>query len=292
MKHNKKRNVGLIFEFLSRFLAERTLNGDHASIQKVKKIISKNFHKESSLRKELLLFQALFNSKFDNAVSAQRFLESIKEKNSKLSSEELDKEKTLLLQEVNISFPSCIKVLFEAEIPDYKDYATIQMLLSEWRTSSVLTEAVTNNDLAILEDRVLTKLLESTANKTKSNTLAVVKEFDNGQEDVNTKLVLHFMAKEINQKYGQELNESQLQIINLFSSNKQEELAVKLSEVHSKVSKLLKETAEKNTSSKTLKEKCETLKVQMNENVSKLNEEELVLFYLELTELEKDLTTK
>lgn len=290
MKHNKKRNVGLIFEFLSRFLAERTLNGDHASIQKVKKIISKNFHKESSLRKELLLFQALFNSKFDNAVAAQRFLESVKQKNQQLSSEELDKEKTLLLQEVNISFPSSIKQLFEAEIPDYKDYATIQMLLSEWRTHN-LSENVANGDLAVLEDRVLSRLLEQKQRQSEPQQTTKTSSLLKEHGDVNTKLVLHFMAKEINQKYGQELNESQLQIINLYSLNKQDELATKLSEIHGKVSKLLTETAESNKSSKTLKEKCETLKAQMNENVSSLNEEELVLFYLELTELEKEITT-
>lgn len=301
VKHNKKRNVGLIFEFLSRFLAEKTLSGDHAAIQKAKKIISKNFHKDSSLRKELSLFQALFESTFTNELSAQRFLETVREKNSKLSTEELEKEKSLLLQEVNISFPNSIKTIFEAEIPNYKDYATIQVLLNEWRaaatksssSTTVVTEGIINSELALIEDRVLSRLLTEKAKSVSNNgVLQVSPQVSQHQESTtDSKLVLHLMIKEVNKKYGAELNESQLEVINLYSLNKQEELATKLSEIHNKISNLLTETVNNSEVSKEIRDKCSELRVQMNENVTTLNEEELITFYLELTELEKDLAT-
>ena len=61
-KHNKKRNVGIIYELFSRYISELVLEGDKKRIKSATKILEKRFKKGTELYKEFRLFNALVNS--------------------------------------------------------------------------------------------------------------------------------------------------------------------------------------------------------------------------------------
>ena len=57
--HNRKRNTGLIYEFLVRQLASQMIDKDHAGWQKTYEVIERYFSPSSVLAEELDMFNAL-----------------------------------------------------------------------------------------------------------------------------------------------------------------------------------------------------------------------------------------
>ena len=62
IKHNKKRNVGLIYELLLRHLSSRIIVNDKKGAKIATAILEKHFSKGSELYKEFRLFNALAKS--------------------------------------------------------------------------------------------------------------------------------------------------------------------------------------------------------------------------------------
>jgi hypothetical protein len=62
IKHNKKRNIGLLSEFFSRYIGEAFLDGRHDDIEKAKKIWETHVHPNSESYKELQIFNALHDT--------------------------------------------------------------------------------------------------------------------------------------------------------------------------------------------------------------------------------------
>ena len=58
-KHNKKRNVGLIYELFLKHMSNCLVDGDIASLKIATKILEKRFAKGTELYKEFRLFNAL-----------------------------------------------------------------------------------------------------------------------------------------------------------------------------------------------------------------------------------------
>ena len=61
-KHNKKRNVGLVYEMLLRFITESIISNNEILAKKAIKIIERRFDKNTELYKEFRLFNALAKS--------------------------------------------------------------------------------------------------------------------------------------------------------------------------------------------------------------------------------------
>ena len=67
-RHNKKRNVGLIYELLIRRLSRAVVEQDNSKIRTVKQIINTRFKPGTELYKEFRLFNAITST---NSVSDQ-----------------------------------------------------------------------------------------------------------------------------------------------------------------------------------------------------------------------------
>ena len=63
LKHNKKRNVGLIYELFLKHMSNCLVDGDIASLKIATKILEKRFAKGTELYKEFRLFNALAQDK-------------------------------------------------------------------------------------------------------------------------------------------------------------------------------------------------------------------------------------
>ena len=300
LKHNKKRNVGLLNEFFARYMARAIVEKRDNDLEKSKNLFTKHFHKNTELHRELKLFQCLMETKLSSKESAVSLLNQVKDATKIQSQTKLDLEKTALLHEINLTLlgdnNNNSSSFFDTEIPEYRNYATIQVLLNHWR-GGLITEDL--SEVAQLEDKLLSSLTEqlhsSGTNNNKNSTLNMTNEDVDG-------LVVNLMNKKLNQKFGKSLNEDQKKLLQLyvFSSNNKtninnNELSLWLEELRDRVIKKLEQP------SLVISESIVSNKIEHNKlkEVSKLLKEDywdvsnpndqVISFYMTVSKLEEEL---
>jgi hypothetical protein len=123
IKHSKVKNTGLIFELLVRQVAADTMNNKQS---KALQIIKRNFNKDSELNKELKLYRALHEEKFNAETKAERFLDAVIRSKKAISESQLKREKYNLIKEIRNSYN--IEDFFKARVVNYKLHASIYKL--------------------------------------------------------------------------------------------------------------------------------------------------------------------
>lgn len=286
IKHNKKRNIGLLSEFFSRYIGEAFLDGRHDDIEKAKKIWETHVHPNSESYKELQIFNALHDTNVGSKELALSLFERTRNicKNQKQNA--LDKEKEQLINEVNSLLND--KLFFEKNIPDYKSYASIQVLMNAWRGTGFKGNL---SELISLEETVLNHVL-----KNKNNTSIDASGVTSEQVD---NLVLKLMTEKFNAKYSYILNETQKQIINLYTfsernTSKTKELTVILENLRNSVISTLKKTVIVEGYELPLRKKMnDILHLLENDysNVTNHNDENIT-FYLSIAKLKEEMESK
>lgn len=210
LNHNKKRNVGLIFEFFARYIGRAIVENKDLEIKKAKTILNKHFNKGTDLHREFHLFKALFETRLQNKESALKLIDRVKSQVKLQSQPRLDLEKTGLIHEINQNLNS--DTFFNQNIKDYKTYATIQILLNEWRNKD-LNESHRLSSTVELEDVILSHLTQPqpSASSTKTSNIQEMKT-----EEIDG-LVVNIMTDKLNQKFSEVLNEEQKEIIRLYT---------------------------------------------------------------------------
>lgn len=278
IKHNKKRNAGLIFEFFSKYIGNCILENKDSNIAKAKLLLKKHFNPKTELYKELKLFKVLYEKKLDNKSEALQLLEKVKQAAKLQSESRLDLEKTSLIKDINISFLN--EGFFDQEVTDYKVFATIQLLLNSWRSSELFESIDQTFDLEQkLIEHITTKIIEE-KRITEKNTA----------EDID-RLVVNLMTEKINNNFGSFLNEEQKSIINYFVFSEFSKLTAALSDVKSNSIKLINEAKIEFMNDKFLIEKLNSLNSLLSNEYSNINSanEDIVSFYLGLVNLKQEL---
>ena len=215
--HNKKRNVGIIYELLLRNISECLIRDDKSSAQKALNIIEKRFNKTSELYKEFRLFNALVKSTVSSSSVAAAILTEAKQAARRCDESRLNKEKSLLIRDINHTLKD--PKFYHRRIPEYTAYATIQTLLNDWRQG----DRASLTRMIQYESKVAERLLES----------KVVPDLNDVNPDVNT-LVVNIMTEKINNRYKGKLNSEQRDIMRdyIFSidNNKDDEIRQRLTE--------------------------------------------------------------
>jgi len=215
-RHNKKRNTGLLYEFLVRSISDSVIEGDEKRRNTALSIIKKHFTVGSELYKEFRLFNSLAASTVKSSSVADTILEAAKKASSMCDIEKLDYEKSLLIRSINHGLGD--GYFYDRKISEYKIYATIQTLLNEWR-SGEYSDIVA---LAQFEEQLKEWLLK----EKKSNSL----NEETTSFPVRDPLVEKLMIKKINEKYNDSLNEEQANIIRSYIFAKDEVTKNKLVE--------------------------------------------------------------
>ena len=193
-KHNKKRNVGLIYEQLVRHISERVVNQDQESVDIAVKILEKHFKPGTELYKEFRLFNSLVHTRVDTRELASRIISESRTACKRHDSNRLTKEKSLLIKDINhgIDDPG----FYSRKISEYRTYSTVQALLNEWRGAGKLfPEEIVKYETS-LEDSLLRERREPSRNKF-----------------VKDPLVLKVMLEKFNKKYDKKLNSRQRAIV-------------------------------------------------------------------------------
>lgn len=210
IQHNKKRNVGIIYELLLRSISASLVEGNKIKAQDALDIIAKYYDKSTELYKEYRLFNALVKSTVSDTPVAAAVLAEAKFAARRFDLKKLDHEKSLLIRDINHGLQD--SNFYHRRIPDYRYYATIQNLMNEWSTGdrSDLVKTVT------LEGQVVQWLLKEKKEA----------DLDDVKPNIEVDgLVVKIMSEKFNQKYGNKLNDSQTQLIRdyIFSIENQRE---------------------------------------------------------------------
>ena len=254
-KHNKKRNVGIVYELLVSHMTKNLLSENFEDFTKIKKLIERNFHKKTELYKEYKVFSALSNGNTKKTEIAAALLSESKKRIRKINQKKLSKEKSMLIKEINYNFG---KNFYYYSIPNYKNLAAIQNLINEWKKGDEgnLLKSVSQ------EEKVINYLMEEKANK----------DFPVVKKDSSSKLMLKIMSDKINEKYDY-LSASQKQIIKnyvIYLDQDKNKLISYLKECKNKAIKNL-ELFKNNNDNDFLKTKIN----KVVENISSLNENTL-----------------
>lgn len=204
--HNKKRNVGIIYEQIISFICNKTLEGDISKAKKATSIIKEHFNNNKQLGKEYKLFKALIQTKgISDSLSTSIINEAKKACNNHFNEKNLEFEKSKLIKELNYSFGK--GELFKNKVSDYKIYATVQTLLNEWRKGN-------NIDISITSE--YEKKLHEWMTSSEENKNEILNE--SKYSDIN-QFTLNIMNNKFNKKYDEKLNEDQKKIISMFILN-------------------------------------------------------------------------
>ena len=195
--HNKKRNVGVIYEILVKYIAQCLVEKNDRERKIASKIIRKYYAPDTEIYKEYRLFKSLVETTVSNNSVAGSIMFEAKKASKNLDEAKLDKEKSNLIREVNYQLNS--SDVYKTKVDNYRLYATIQTVLNEWRKDFPSDIQV----LATYEDKIATWLLESKKND----------EFDiDDKKDVDS-FVVKIMAEKFNDRYGSNLCQEQKSLL-------------------------------------------------------------------------------
>ena len=283
-KHNKKRNIGLISEFFSRYIAEAFIDDRHEDIAKARKLWEKHVHPKSATYTELQIFNALHESNLNSKEIAFSMLEKAKSVCKKQSQLKLDEEKASLINEISSVLGD--KSFFDRSVPDYKSYASVQVLMNAWRGTGFKGSI---SEMAQLEEMILEHILTK---KTKP-------EIDASSvttSEVNS-LVVKLMTEKFNAKYNGLLNEAQKEIVSLYmlshdNKENKERLVSLLEGLRVSALKGLKSPVMTEGLDRILKSKLgEVVSLLENSDLTNVTDE-TITFYMSIAKLKEEMESK
>lgn len=194
--HNKKRNVGIVYEQLVSTVSKCLVEGNQDDANKALKIIKKYFIPGTELYKEFRLFNALTQTHVKSDALASRIIEDIKHAVSQRNEAKLRVEKSHLVNEINRTFGK--DTFYSMPVKNYKYLATIHTLIEEWRSEhpDVMRRAMYESRL---HEWLLTP--KETAQIEQMKT-----------PDVSS-LTVRIMRESFNKKFGESLNARQRELL-------------------------------------------------------------------------------
>lgn len=284
-KHNKKRNIGLISEFFSRYIGEAFLDGRHNDIKNAKELWNKHVHSKSEIYKELQVFNGLYESNLSSKELALSLLERTRNICKNQKQETLDREKEALITEIKSSLTD--KDFFDKNVPDFKSYASIQVLMNAWRGTGFKGSF---SDLISLEESVLSHLL-----KEKKNQFIDASNVTNDQVDT---LVVKLMTEKFNARYAG-FNQNQKYILSLYALSEKntqqtEQLSNLLESLRLNTISLLKKPVMLEELNPALRKKMNEILGLLESDYSntKKHSDDIITFYMTIAKLKEEIESK
>ena len=206
-KHNKKRNSGLLYEFLVRSISRAMIENNNDRETIARHLVQKYFKQGTEIHKEFRLINALVNVPVGNENLAHTVIHEARAAANKFDAENLNKEKSTLIREINHKLGS--NSVYAESVPNYRDYATAGTILSYWRNELDLDiSTVINYEAQIIEN--LSRAPETN-------------DIENEYDEQIDPLVVKVMAEKLNRKYGSKMTPDQITLIKtyIFAENKE-----------------------------------------------------------------------
>ena len=218
--HNKKRNTGLLYEFLVLTISRALVDGDKKASSQALRILKRHFKPGTELYKEFRLIHALRKTTVSSEAVAANILREAKEAARTHDNKELDREKSLLIRDINHIIKD--ENFYDQQVPEYRFLATVQTLLNDWRTRDADLTRV-----ASYEDHVVKHLITEKV----APADPALSEVTPGE----SRLLMKVMMKKLNEKYSGVLNDEQKSLIRAYAfstaNDDPESMKLKLTEV-------------------------------------------------------------
>lgn len=279
VKHNKKRNVGLLHEFFARYMVSAILDNRDKDLQKSRNLVTKFFNDTKlELHTEFCLFNTILETSTKSREAAYALLSKVKEVCSKQDANKLEQEKTNLLCEIHQQLGD--KEFFDQQIDNYKDIATIQVLFNSWRSKSLQENL---GEQTQLEERLVDLMVSNKMPVEVEDCLSMT------NEDVD-KLVVSIMQEKVEEKYKGLLNGEQKNILNLYvlsdkDTSSKKELVGLLENLRLRTLKRIESTPKDSNKLLEVKEMLE----KDYKDTSNVADDNIINFYMSISKLESEL---
>lgn len=200
--HQKKRNTGLLMEFLVQTISSALVSGDSKKAATALKVVKRYFKPGTELYKEFRLVNALVKTTVSSEAVAASILQEAKLAARSHDIRALDREKSLLISAINKAIND--DNFYDLHVNEYRTYATIQTLINDWRSA--------NADLgrmAQYEDQLVHHLVTPKPESTD----VIMQEDSVG----SSRLLMKVMMKRLNEKYAGVLSDDQRQLIRAYA---------------------------------------------------------------------------
>lgn len=270
-KHSKKRNAGLLYEFLVKMISKSLVEGDQQRSTESLETLKRFFKPGTELYKEFRLLNSLMKSGVSNVTVAASIITEAKTAARQHDVAKLEREKSFLIKQINHKIDD--GTFWDQPVSEYRMFATMQTLINDWRNPG----SAPLERLAEYEDR-LTKWLTEAREKPQ------VHEELAGTIGEN-RLVFKLMMKKLNEKYGYVLTNDQKSILREYvfmvsSGRDPSALQKKLQEVRDGVVKSI-DTYLAADSSKYMSGKLEEVRAEIvAESLDTINDEKITKFML------------
>ncbi len=196
LNHNKKRNLGIVYELLTREVSNAVVRDDKQYASVVLEIVSRHFAEGSALHEELSLHRQVMETRGVSERLARRIVDELKAAGIRFGSKRLVREdaKTLLIHDMNKFLGR--DVFDRYRIPEYTAHASVNIIMSR-ALSGRLDEGV---ELARVEEHLVEFLISEVGSLTKY--------------DPDASLYAYRSAVSLFEKeYGSELNDAQNELL-------------------------------------------------------------------------------
>ena len=195
-KHNKKRNVGIVYEQLVTMVSQATVEGNQHKANDALRIIKKYFAPGTELYREFRLINSLVKTHVSSDALASRILDETKRAAIGYDVHRLRSEKSALIGDINRTFQK--ESFYRTPVKNYKVFATIQTLLEDWRSKTPDIPRRLQYE-TVLHGWLLQEKSEPRVDGMKTA----------GVNDLTVKI----MRESFNKKFGTSLNESQKRLL-------------------------------------------------------------------------------
>ncbi len=277
--HNKKRNAGLLYEFLVLNISKALVDGDQKRSGVALKVIKRHFKPGTELYKEFRLIRSLVQTTVSSEQVAASIIQEAKSAARSYDTKALDREKSLLISTINRAIGD--ENFFDAQVNEYKIYATIQTLINDWRDP--------DRDLGRLaqyEDQLLKHLITAKVELPEQ----IVSEESPG----TARLLMKVMMKKLNEKYAGQLSEEQRGMIRAYAfstaNDDVDSIKKKLVEVKQRLLREIAEFSRQNVEHEYVNKKMDEARQRIEGETLEVVDDETVSRFMLYAQLSSELT--
>jgi hypothetical protein len=268
--HNKKRNAGLLYEFLVRSISRALVEGDQKKSAIALKLLKKHFKPGTELHKEFRLINALIKTTVSSEAVASSILGEAKAAARDYNLDALDREKSLLIKNINHMLSD--GNFYDQQINEYRMYATVQTLLNDWRSKERNISR-----MASYEDQLVRWLV--------SEKQPLEEQHLSDETQGTSRLLMKVMTKKLNEKYAAVLNEEQKSLVRayVFSTANSDPTVIKkkLQEIRESVLQQISEYEAANKDNQYINNKLQEVRGRLaSENVESFDDNMITRFML------------
>jgi hypothetical protein len=243
MKHNKYKNLGIIFESLIHYTIGLIADGKTEESSKIMSLIKKNFLKKTSISECYNIYSQLLYSEAINYYHASKFYNRLIKEHNKLDHSKINAEISKMFDVLKKDFN--IKEIMDTKVPNYKLFSSFRIATKQENTY-LRPKNQMDVEVVILEHLVNNQELK----KINNNNIVEV-EYPKEKQEVD-KLALAIAFKKFEKDAKNNLSEDQAECLIKYYSLSEENY---LKWVNKKIENMLNELCDKRESIDSVKVK-------------------------------------